>query len=81
MELLGIAEITRVKRHLDISNVVDVLLGIHSKLFDVKFLCTNDTGDIVNETLPFRVLISNYPLHKVRESGLIFLVFDHGQPA
>ena len=72
MELLGIAQVAGVQTGLDVLDVVDVLLGVGAEVVDVEFLQADDAVDLVDEVLPFGVLVAHDALDQVRK-GLSFL--------
>jgi hypothetical protein len=58
VELAGIGQVTGVKRHLDILDVVDILLCILDKLFDIDLLRRDDATDFIGKAFPARVLVA-----------------------
>ena len=79
MELLGIAQVAGIQTGLDVLDVVDVLLGVSAEVVDVEFLQADDAVDLVDEVLPFGVLVAHDALDQVGECAFVLVVFDHAQ--
>lgn len=79
MELGGIRQVTGVKRHLDVLDVVNVLLRVLDELLDVDLLCSDDATDLVGETFPARVLVADDTFNEVGKRGFVLVILEHTQ--
>lgn len=77
MEFGWVRQVTRVKRHLDILDVVDVLLGIGLQLLNVDLLRCYDAANLVGETFPSRILVAHNSFDNVGECGFIPVILEH----
>jgi hypothetical protein len=51
------------------------------QLFDIELLCSHDATNVVGESLPSGILISDNTFDKIGQSRLVLVVFDHAQPS
>lgn len=79
VELAWIREITGIERHLNVLDVVNILLRISLQLFDIDLLCCDDTTDLIGESLPAGVLVAHNTLNHVGKGGLVLVILQHAK--
>lgn len=79
VELLGVAEVAGVERHLHVADIVDIFLCVDGELLDIDLLGGNDTTNVFDEAFPFRILVANNAFDEISKCRLILFVFHHGE--
>jgi hypothetical protein len=79
VEFAWVRQVTCVKRHLDVLDIVNVLLRVLDQLFDIDLLRSDHTADFVGETFPARVLVAHDTFDEVGKRRFVLVVLEHAK--